>query len=63
MEIQITDFENAAFTVFIALVSRAILLFGLNLYIPISQVRTIVPFSHLHRLMKTCRELTKEMPS
>lgn len=38
MEVSLSDFENAAFTCFIALVSRAILLFGLNLYIPISKV-------------------------
>jgi len=38
MEIQLTDFENAAFTVFIVLVSRVILYFGLNLYVPISKV-------------------------
>jgi len=39
MEIQLTDFENAAFTVFIALLSRAILFFDLNFYIPMSKVR------------------------
>jgi hypothetical protein len=38
MEIQLTDFENAAFAVFIALLSRAILFFNLNLYVPISKV-------------------------
>ena len=38
MEVQLTDFENAAFTVFIALVSRVILAFDLNLYIPLSKV-------------------------
>jgi glutamate--cysteine ligase catalytic subunit len=38
MEIQLTDFENAAFAVFITLVSRAILFFHLNLYMPISKV-------------------------
>ncbi|KAG9046203.1 hypothetical protein FS837_004874 [Tulasnella sp. UAMH 9824] len=38
MEVQITDFENAAFSVFIVLLSRAILSFGLNFYIPISKV-------------------------
>ena len=38
MEIQLTDFENAAFTVFITLVSRAILYFNLNFYIPLSKV-------------------------
>ncbi|KAI9067392.1 glutamate-cysteine ligase catalytic subunit [Trametes sanguinea] len=38
MEVQMTDFENAAFSVFIVLLSRAILHFNLNLYIPISKV-------------------------
>jgi hypothetical protein len=33
-----TDFENAAFSVFIVLLSRAILKFGLNFYMPISKV-------------------------
>ena len=36
-----TDFENAAFSVFVVLLSRAILHFNLNLYIPISKVRAI----------------------
>ena len=39
MEVQTTDFENAAFSAFIVLLSRAILFFGLNFYIPISKVR------------------------
>ena len=38
MEVQLTDFENAAFTVFIALVSRTLLYFNLNFYIPLSKV-------------------------
>ncbi|KAF8556400.1 GCS-domain-containing protein [Imleria badia] len=38
MEVQLTDFENAAFAVFIVLLSRAILAFNLNFYIPISKV-------------------------
>ncbi|PFH59321.1 hypothetical protein XA68_12522 [Ophiocordyceps unilateralis] len=38
MEIQVTDFENAAFSVFMVLVTRAILSFDLNLYIPIAKV-------------------------
>lgn len=38
MEIQLTDFENAAFTVFIILLTRIILAFDLHLYIPISKV-------------------------
>ena len=35
MEIQLTDFENAAFAVFVVLVTRAILSFDLNFYLPI----------------------------
>ncbi|KAK4537587.1 hypothetical protein CDCA_CDCA13G3612 [Cyanidium caldarium] len=38
MEVQLTDFENAAFTVFMVLLSRCILAFGMNLYIPVSRV-------------------------
>ena len=33
-----TDFENAAFSIFVVLLSRAILAFNLNLYLPISKV-------------------------
>lgn len=40
MEVQLTDFENAAFAVFIMLLTRMILSFNLNLYIPISKVPT-----------------------
>lgn len=35
MEIQISDYENAAFAVFVVLITRAILSFDLNFYIPI----------------------------
>uniref|UniRef100_A0A7S4B8C5 Glutamate--cysteine ligase n=1 Tax=Chrysotila carterae TaxID=13221 RepID=A0A7S4B8C5_CHRCT len=38
MEVQLTDFENAAFTVFVVLISRVILYFDLNLYMPLSKV-------------------------
>ncbi len=38
MEAQVTDFENAAFTVFVVLLSRVMLFFDLNLYIPLSLV-------------------------
>lgn len=38
MEVQLTDFENAAFAVFVVLLTRAILSFNLNFYIPISKV-------------------------
>ncbi|CAE8594569.1 unnamed protein product [Polarella glacialis] len=38
MEVQMTDFENAAFTAFIVIVTRAILVFNLTLLMPISKV-------------------------
>lgn len=38
MEVQITDFENAAFAVFMVLLGQAILHFDLNLYIPIAKI-------------------------
>ena len=38
MEVQLTDFENAAFTVFIVLITRVFLAFDLSLYIPLSKV-------------------------
>jgi Glutamate-cysteine ligase len=41
MEVQMTDFENAAFAVFIVLLSRAIMNLNVNFYIPISKVRSL----------------------
>ena len=38
MEIQMTDFENAAFSIFVVLLTRVILSYDLNFYIPISKV-------------------------
>lgn len=38
MEVQMTDFENAAFSIFIVLLSRAIISFDLGFYMPISKV-------------------------
>ncbi|KFY44661.1 hypothetical protein V495_03326 [Pseudogymnoascus sp. VKM F-4514 (FW-929)] len=46
MEIQITDFENAAFAVFIVLVTRAILSYDLNFYIPITKVSENMETAH-----------------
>ncbi|KAB5535076.1 glutamate-cysteine ligase [Coniochaeta sp. 2T2.1] len=46
MEIQITDFENAAFAVFIVLITRAILSFDLNFYIPIAKVDENMEAAH-----------------
>ena len=38
VQVQLTDFENAAYIVFVVLLTRAILSFKLNLLIPISKV-------------------------
>lgn len=46
MEMQLTDFENAAFSVFIVLLQRVILTFDLNLYIPISKVDANMQRAH-----------------
>ncbi|KAI1762368.1 GCS-domain-containing protein [Hypoxylon sp. FL1150] len=46
MEIQITDFENAAFAVFTVLITRAILSFDLNFYIPIAKVDENMETAH-----------------
>lgn len=46
MEIQITDFENAAFAVFMVLITRAILSFDLNFYIPIAKVDENMETAH-----------------
>ncbi|PGH28497.1 glutamate-cysteine ligase [[Emmonsia] crescens] len=46
MEIQITDFENAAFSVFMVLITRAILSFDLNLYIPIARTTENMETAH-----------------
>jgi glutamate--cysteine ligase catalytic subunit len=46
MEIQITDFENAAFAIFIVLVTRAILSFDVNFYIPIERVSENMQIAH-----------------
>jgi len=43
---QLTDFENAAFAVFIVLLTRTILTFDLNLYIPISRVDANMQRAH-----------------
>ena len=37
MEVQLTDFENAAFVVFVVLITRGVLAFDLCLYIPLSK--------------------------
>jgi glutamate--cysteine ligase catalytic subunit len=53
MEIQITDFENAAFSIFIVLITRAILSFNLNFYIPITKVSENMETAHIRDAVST----------
>lgn len=46
MEIQITDFENAAFSIFIVLITRVILSFDLNFYVPIQRTTENMETAH-----------------
>ena len=46
MEAQLTAYENAAFTVAIGLISRVILFFDLNLYMPMSKVNENMETAH-----------------
>jgi glutamate--cysteine ligase catalytic subunit len=53
MEVQLTDFENAAFTVFIVLITRVILVFDLGLYIPLSKVDENMSRAHQRNAVQT----------
>lgn len=53
MEVQLSDFENAAFSVFIVLLTRVILSFGLNFYIPISKVDANMQTAHKRNAVLT----------
>lgn len=57
MEIQLTDHENAAFAIFIVLLTRAILSYGLNFYIPISKVGSPLG-QRIKQIFRTCLFLT-----
>ncbi|CAO3686172.1 unnamed protein product [Rhizopus microsporus] len=46
MEVQLSDFENAAYSVFVVLLTRVILSFGLNFYMPISKVDANMQTAH-----------------
>lgn len=46
MEIQLTDFENAAYLVFVVLLSRALLKYNVNFYIPISHIDENMATAH-----------------
>ena len=52
LEVQLTEFENAAFVVFVVLLTRAILSFKLNFYIPISKVN--MPYDVMSNLCQNC---------
>lgn len=63
LQVQLTDFENAAFATFVVLITRVILSFNLNLLIPLSKVTTRhllqcflyeLPFS-MHGIFLCCR--------
>lgn len=56
-----TDFENAAFAVFVVLLSRAIFTFNLNFYIPISKVCPKVNFYFRKNLLTTPRQVDENM--
>src|SRR4051812_34785016 len=53
MEIQPTDFENAAFVVFIVLITRLLSAFDLNLYIPMSKVDENMKTAHKRDASRT----------
>jgi len=55
MEMQLTDFENAAFTCFIVLCTRAILAFDLNLYLPLSRVDANMQRAHSRDAVRTSK--------
>ena len=52
-EVQLTEFENAAFSVLIALVSRVILFFDLNMYMPLSKVDENMRRAHVRQAVTT----------
>jgi glutamate--cysteine ligase catalytic subunit len=62
MEIQITDFENAAFSIFIVLITRAILSFNLNFYIPISKVSENMETAHARDAVSTQKFWFRKSP-
>ncbi|KAF7977807.1 hypothetical protein HWV62_2725 [Athelia sp. TMB] len=55
MEVQMTDFENAAFSMFMILLTRAVLAFNLNFYVPISKVDENMQRAHI---LDACRSQT-----
>ena len=55
MEMQLTDFENAAFTTFIVILTRVIFTFDLNFYLPISRVDANMQRAHSRDAVNECK--------
>mmetsp|Transcript_9798 Transcript_9798/g.31530 ORF Transcript_9798/g.31530 Transcript_9798/m.31530 type:complete len:640 (+) Transcript_9798:504-2423(+) len=62
MEVQLTDFENAAFTIFVVLVSRVILYFNLNFYMPLSAVDANMRKAHIRDAINTQKFCFRQSP-
>ena len=62
MEIQITDFENAAFAIFIVLITRAILSFDLNFYIPIARTTENMETAHIRNAVEDQKFFFRKNP-
>lgn len=62
MEIQLTDFENAAFAIFIVLITRAILSFDLNFYIPIPRTTENMETAHARDAVNGRRFFFRKKP-
>ena len=69
MEVQPTDFENAAFSIFVVLLARTILHFNLNLYMPIRKIDENMETAHARDAVSSRRFffrrdiLSDELPS
>lgn len=47
VQVQLTDFENAAYVVFVVLLTRVILSYKLDFLIPLSKVKTAAQFKSI----------------
>ncbi|EXJ75774.1 uncharacterized protein A1O5_00281 [Cladophialophora psammophila CBS 110553] len=63
LEVPLTDFENAAFAVFVALLTRAILHYDLNFYIPIDRVAENMQRAHTRNAVREQRIASKDSSS
>ena len=62
MEVQFTDFENAAFVIFIVLLTQTILYFDLNFYIPIPKIDENMEIANIRDAVSTERFYFREHP-